>query len=376
MENPMSNFRKLAEMGQSIWCDYIRRDMIDSGELQGLIDEGVRGITSNPTIFQKAIGGSTAYDEAVAELVAGGTREPADIYEALAFEDIRRTADRFHPVYEQSARRDGFVSIEVEPALAHDTDRTVARARQIYRAINRPNLMIKVPATDAGLPAIQTLIGEGINVNVTLIFAVDVYQQVIDAFLQGAQAHLARGADPAGVASVASFFVSRVDTSVDAQLEPRIAAGGTPLQDLLGQAAVANAKVAYARYQECFDGPHFAELRRRGIRPQRPLWASTSTKNPAYRDTLYVDTLIGPDTVNTAPPQTLEAIRRMTDLRTTVTDDLAGARETLSRLEAEGIRMAEVTEQLRVAGVQAFADSFERLLEDIRAKAQSLTAKR
>ncbi|MBN1511041.1 MAG: transaldolase [Phycisphaerae bacterium] len=372
----MSNFRKLAGLGQAIWCDYIRRGMIDSGELQALIDEGVLGITSNPTIFQKAIGESTDYDEAVTNLVAGGTHDAPAIYEALAFEDIRRTADAFRPVYQRTQRRDGFVSIEVEPALAHDTDATVARARQIARAVDRPNVMVKVPATDAGLPAIETLIGDGINVNVTLIFSVDVYQQVIDAFLRGVRKHVERGGDPAGVASVASFFVSRIDTAVDALLEKRIADGKTHLRDLLGRAAVASAKVAYERYRQSFEAETFAELRERGIRPQRPLWASTSTKNPAYRQTIYVDTLIGPDTVNTAPPATLEAIRRMADVRATIREDLEGERQVLARLEADGIRMAEVTEQLRVAGVRAFAESFDRLLADIRGKAKTVAAGR
>ncbi len=372
----MSKFRKLAALWQAIWCDYIRRGMIDSGELKALIDEGVLGITSNPTIFQKAIGESTDYDEAIAGLVAGGTRDAQAIYEALAFEDIRRTADCFRPVYERTERRDGFVSIEVEPALAHDTDATVARARQIVRAIGRPNVMVKVPATDAGLPAIETLIGDGINVNVTLIFAVDVYQRVIDAFLRGAQRHLERGGDPAAVASVASFFVSRIDTAVDSLLEKRIADGRTHLRDLPGQAAVASAKIAYDRYRRTFQAGPFAELRERGIRPQRPLWASTSTKNRAYRETIYVDTLIGPDTVNTAPPVTLEAIRGMADVRVTITEDVDGARRVLSCLEAEGICMAEVTEQLRVAGVKAFAESFDRLLADIRAKTRTVAAGR
>ncbi len=370
----MSNFRKLADLGQAIWCDYIQRGMIDSGELQALIDEGVLGITSNPTIFQKAIGESADYDEAVASLVAGGTRDASAIYEALAFEDIRRTADCFRPLYDRTDRRDGFVSIEVEPALAHDTDATVARARRIVRTIDRPNVMVKVPATDAGLPAVETLIGDGINVNVTLIFSVDVYRQVIEAFLGGVRKHLERGGDAASVASVASFFVSRLDTAVDALLEKRIADGQTHLRDLLGQAAVANAKVAYDLYRQKFHAEAFAELRERGVHPQRPLWASTSTKNPAYRETIYVDTLIGPDTVNTAPPATLEAIRRMKEIRASVAEGVDGARRALARLEAEGIRMAEVTERLRVEGVRAFADSFDRLLADIRAKTETVGA--
>ncbi len=370
----MSNFRKLAALGQSVWCDYIRRDMIDLGTLQALIDEGVLGITSNPTIFQKAIGESSLYDEAIAGLVAGGTRDAQAVYEALAFEDIRRTADRFLPVYQRSQRRDGFVSIEVEPALADDTDATVARARQIVRAIDRPNVMVKVPGTDAGLPAIETLIGDGINVNVTLIFSVEVYQQVFEAFLRGARKHLDRGGDPGGAASVASFFVSRIDTAVDSLLEKQIANGKTHLRDLLGRTAVASAKMAYDRYRQCLQTDACKDLLRHGIHPQRPLWASTSTKNRAYRETIYVDTLIGPDTVNTAPPATLEAIRSMTDVRASILEDLDAARQMPARLEAEGICLAEVTDQLRAAGVQAFAESFERLLTDIRAKIRTAAA--
>jgi transaldolase len=363
-----NNFRKLAELGQSLWFDNIRRGLIVSGELQALIDEGVRGVTSNPTIFQKAIGQSDDYDDALRELVAAH-KGPTEIYEALVLDDIGRAADLFRPLYDHTEGRDGFVSIEVEPALAYDTEATITRARQLFRTLRRPNVMIKVPGTEAGLPAIRTLIGEGVNVNVTLIFSVDVYQQVIDAYLGGLLDYLNGGGDPARVASVASFFVSRVDTAVDKQLAARIDAGQTELESLLGQAAVANTKVAYAQYRESFSGDKFAALRARGGRTQRPLWASTSTKNPAYRDTLYVDTLIGPDTVNTAPPVTLEAIRKLESVEVTLERDLEGARATLARIEQAGIRMAEVTEELRTAGVKAFADSFDRLIADVERKA-------
>jgi transaldolase len=364
-----NNFRKLAELGQSPWYDNIRRGMIVSGELQALIDEGVRGVTSNPTIFQKAIGESGDYDDALRELVKAH-KGPTEIYEALVLDDIGRAADLFRPVYDRAEGRDGFVSIEVEPALAYDSEATVARARQLFQTLGRPNVMIKVPGTEAGLPAIRTLIGEGVNVNVTLIFSVDVYQQVIDAYLSGLRAFLDGGGDPARVASVASFFVSRVDTAVDKQLAARIDAGQTELKSLLGQAAVANTKIAYAKYRENFVGDKYAAFRTRGGRTQRPLWASTSTKNPAYRDTLYVDTLIGPDTVNTVPQATLEAIRKLEDLEPTLERDLDGARATLARIEQAGIRMAEVTEELRTAGVKAFAHSFDQLLADIRSKAE------
>ncbi len=365
-------FGRFAELGQAIWCDNIRRRMLVDGELQRLIDEGILGITSNPTIFQKAIGGNSDYDAAIEDLVAAGTTNAQAIYQALAFEDIQRTADLFRPVYDRTDRRDGLVSIEVEPALANDTAATVGRAREIHAAINRPNVMIKVPATEAGLPAIRSLIGEGINVNVTLIFSVDVYQRVIDAYREGLRAHLDAGGDPAGVASVASFFVSRVDTAVDKQLQARIDAGAAEARELLGTAAIANAKLAYAKYQENFGGPSFGALRARGGRVQRPLWASTSTKNPAYRDTLYVDTLIGPDTVNTVPPSTFDAMRRLDRLEATLGADLEGARVTLARIEAQGVSMAAVTEALRTAGVQAFADSFDLLLRDVAAKASGV----
>ncbi|UCG15652.1 MAG: transaldolase [Phycisphaerales bacterium] len=370
-----TNFRKLTELGQSIWCDNIRRGMIASGELQALIDEGVLGVTSNPTILQKAIGQSSDYDAVIRDLVTAGTRAASDIYESLAFDDIGQAADLFRPVYDGTERRDGFVSIEVEPALADDTEGTVARARQIFSTLGRPNVMIKVPATDAGLPAVARLIGEGINVNVTLIFSVDVYQHVIDAYITGLGAYLDGGGDPAGVASVASFFVSRVDTVVDQRLQERIAAGQTHLSALLGKAAVANAKVAYDKYMDQFHGPTFAALAKRGARVQRPLWASTSTKNPAYRDTIYVDTLIGPNTVNTAPPVTLDAIRRFDGFRVTLRDDVELARATLADIEQAGIPMAEVTEELRQAGVRAFADSFDRLLADIQAKGADLASR-
>jgi transaldolase len=364
-----NNFRRLAELGQSLWYDNIRRGMIVSGELQALIDEGVRGVTSNPTILQKAIGGSGDYEDALREL-ATAHKGPTEIYEALVLDDIGRAADLFRPVYDRTEGRDGFVSIEVEPALAYDTPATITRARQLFGALSRPNVMIKVPGTEAGLPAIRTLIGEGVNVNVTLIFSVDVYQQVIDAYLNGLQGYLDNGGDPARVASVASFFVSRVDTAVDKQLAARIHAGQTELKSLLGQAAVVNTRIAYAKYRENFLGDKFAALRARGGRTQRPLWASTSTKNPAYRDTLYVDTLIGPDTVNTAPQATLEAIRKLKSVEATLEQDLDGARATLARIEEAGIRMAEVTEELRTAGVKAFADSFDQLIADIQRKAE------
>ena len=358
---------KISELGQSIWYDNIRRGVIASGELQALIDDGITGVTSNPPIIKKAIADSDDYRVDLARLVE--RRSGAiEVYEALAFEDIRRACDLFRPVYERTDRRDGLVSIEVRPALADDTAGTVAEASRIFIAIDRPNVMIKIPATEAGIPAVQATLAEGINVNVTLIFSTEVYRSVIEAYLAGLEKYVSGGGDPAGVASVASFFVSRVDTLVDKVLEARIAAGRTELAALLGKAAVANSKLAYQVFQEAFAGERFAALRAAGGRVQRPLWASTSTKNPAYHDLLYVDTLIGPETVNTVPPVTLDAIRDHGRPVATLERDLAAAHDVLSRLQQAGIAMAEVTGQLKVQGVKAFADSFDQLINAIESK--------
>lgn len=367
-ENFMNpTLKQLSEQGQSIWYDNIRRGMLVSGEMQALIDDGVVGVTSNPSIFQKAIGQSSDYDDALRSLTERDLDTFA-IYDALTIEDIQMTADLFRPVYDRTNGADGFVSLEVNPKLAYDTDATIAEARRLFTAVDRPNVMIKIPGTDEGIPAIRAVIGGGINVNVTLIFAVSVYEKIMTAYMDGLEDLLAAGGDPAKVASVASFFVSRVDTAVDKQLDARIDAGDASLSDLRGQAAIANSKLAYARYQEVFAGSRFANLRAKGARVQRPLWASTSTKNPAYRDTLYVDTLIGPDTVNTVPPQTLDAIRRGITVAQTVTQDVDQARDLISRLESLGISMDQVTADLRTAGVKAFADAFDALLADLQKK--------
>jgi transaldolase/glucose-6-phosphate isomerase len=293
----------LADQGQAIWYDNVRRGMLASGEMQALIDDGVVGVTSNPSIFEKAIAHSDDYDGQIGELIAQG-KDTFEIYDALTLADIATTADLFRPVYDRTAGRDGYVSLEVNPKLAADTERTIAEARRLFAALDRPNVMIKIPGTPEGMPAIEQALSEGININVTLIFAVDAYREIMQAYLSGVGKFIAGGGDPRRVASVASFFVSRVDTAVDKQLSE---IGGP--DDLHGQAAVANSKLAYAAYREVFEGEAFAELKARGARVQRPLWASTSTKNPAYSPTLYVDTLIGPDTVNTVPPATLDAIR-------------------------------------------------------------------
>lgn len=360
---------ELTGLGQSIWIDYIRRGMIESGELAALRDRGVVGLTSNPTIFQKAIAESDDYISALADCVGrGGSAD--EIYETLVFEDIRGAAAIMEPVFRSTDGVDGYVCIEVNPSLAHDTAATVAEGKRIVEAIGRPNVMIKVPGTLEGLPAIEALLTDGINVNVTLIFSVDVYRQVMQAYLRGVKRFADAGHDPSRVASVASFFVSRIDGAVDKLLAGQIEAGRTDLSPLLGKAAIANTKLAYVAYQEVFerhDGP-FAELRARGARVQRPLWASTSTKNPHYRDTYYIDTLIGPRTVNTVPPATLDALCDHLEARTTVTRDVPEAERVIQQLARAGIDLASVTADLRDTGVKLFADSFDALMADIEAK--------
>jgi len=354
--------KKLADAGQSIWYDNIRRGMFASGEMQALIDDGVVGVTSNPTIFEKAIAHSGDYDDQIRDLIDAGRTTP-EIFDALALDDIAAAADLFRPVYDRTNGRDGYVSIEVNPHLAHDTAGTIAEARRLFAQLARPNIMIKIPGTPEGIPAIATAIAEGINVNVTLIFSVDAYRDIMQAYLDGLERLVARGGDAAKVASVASFFVSRVDTVVDGLLAKR-----PELHDLRGKAAIANSKRAYQEYLSVFLGDRFAKLKARGARVQRPLWASTSTKNPDYSPTIYVDTLIGPDTVNTVPPATLDAIRAGITVRATVTGDLPEAEKVLARLENAGISMQRVTEDLRSAGVKSFADSYDQLLASLESK--------
>lgn len=362
----MTALHDLYDLGQSIWYDNIRRKFIEDGTIQGLIDSGVVGVTSNPSIFEKAIAGSSDYDAALQALVNSGTRSVNDLYEALALEDIGNTADLFRPVYDQTNGLDGYVSIEVSPNLANDTEQTIAEARRLFRTLNRPNIMIKVPGTAAGIPAIQTLIGDGINVNVTLLFAVENYRDVAGAYMRGLEALAADGGDLSKVASVASFFVSRVDTAVDKALQAR---GNTDLQ---GKSAIANAKVSYALYHELYSSDRWQALAAQGARPQRLLWASTSTKNPAYPDTLYVDTLIGPDTVNTVPPETLDAYLDHGVVAAPLGTDLAGAQAQLAALADLGINLDAVTDQLQIDGVAAFAKSFESLMNTIADKYAAL----
>ena len=370
-----NSLQELQGLGQSVWFDNIRRGFINSGELQRLIDLGVSGLTSNPSIFEKAITGSADYDEALLGLALNGS-DAVEIFERLAMEDIQAAADLLRPIYERTAGGDGFASIEVSPHLANDTAGTVSEARRLHAELQRPNVMIKVPATPAGIPAIRALIGEGINVNVTLIFSLDAYAQVRDAYIGGLEDLAQAGGNPAGVASVASFFVSRVDGMIDGQLEGRIGEGASELEALMGKAAVANAKIAYRDFKQTFASDRFAALQSRGGRVQRPLWASTSTKNPEYSDVLYVDSLIGPDTVNTLPDVTLTAfLEHGNPVGDTIERDLDDAVRTIEALEDAGISMRGVTDALLADGVKAFADSFDALIANIEDKRARLIAR-
>lgn len=358
----MSKLEQLAALGQSLWLDFIRRSLFTTGELQTLVEDGLRGMTSNPTILEKAIVGTNDYDDALRFLAAGGRSLP-EIYEALVLDDIGCAADILRPVYKRTNGLDGYVSLEVNPHLAGDTQGTIAEARRLFAALGRPNVMIKVPATPQGLPAIEALIGEGINVNVTLIFALDRYRAVMDAYLAGLEKLAARGGDLSKVASVASFFVSRIDTAVDRALAT--VADGRYAASLQGKAAIASAKVAYALFRQVLTGERWQRLAAQGARVQRPLWASTSTKNPAYPDTLYVDNLIGPHTVNTVPPETLTAFRDHGMVALTLEQGLDEAEAHLAHLAGVGIDLPAITQKLLEDGVVAFARSFDSLLSSI-----------
>lgn len=356
-----------AECGQSPWLDNLKRDLLTSGELVRWRDSGVRGLTSNPTIFQKAIQGSTAYDAQFRELLAAG-RTVDECYWSLVLTDIVDALEVFSPLYVESAGGDGFVSVEVDPHLAADTDGTTTAARDLWSRVGRPNLMVKIPATRAGLPAIRSAIAAGINVNVTLIFGLERYRDVMEAYVSGLEDRLAAGGDVAGVASVASFFVSRVDSEIDARLE---SLGSPSALALRGRAAVAQARLAYDDFRRKFAGDRWNALAARGAAVQRPLWASTSTKNPSYPDTLYVDTLIGPDTVNTLPDQTLEAFDDHGTVARTVDAASAEAHATWSRLSGVGVDMGDVAAKLEAEGVASFQASFRELLAALRAKLES-----
>lgn len=367
----MSRINELETIGQSIWLDYIRRSFLESGELSRLIDEGLKGITSNPSIFEKAIAGSADYDEDMQQLIAENKSVEA-VYEALAIKDILLAAEQFRPVYDATDGRDGYVSLEVSPQLARETGKTVSEAKRLFAILNRPNIMIKVPATAEGIPAIRELISSGVNVNVTLIFDLDSYRAVVNAYLEGLEKLAGNGPSVEGglsidgIASVASFFVSRIDTAVDALLEK----GDN--RDLLGKIAIANARMAYREFQKSFSGTRWDALRAKGARVQRPLWASTGTKNPAYADTLYLDELIGPDTVNTVPPATLNNFLDHGTVWEKLTEGLEEAESHLRRLSEIGIDLGEITRKLQNDGVVAFARSFEALMAGIAEKKKRL----
>jgi transaldolase/glucose-6-phosphate isomerase len=362
----MNPLKALHDHGQSVWLDFIRRNLIKSGELGRLIDrDGVRGVTSNPSIFEKAIAGSGDYTESLAAAPREWTA--MQVYESLAIADIRDAAEVLRPVYEQSSGRDGYVSLEVSPYLADKTAETVNEARRLWRAVDRPNLMIKVPATAAGIPAIRTLISEGINVNVTLLFAQETYEAVAQAYIAGLAERARAGADVSKIASVASFFVSRIDTLVDGMIDKRIAsnpagADRAAIEGLRGKIAIANAKLAYQRYLRLYRSEHWQALAAKGAQTQRLLWASTSTKNPSYRDVMYVEELIGPETVNTIPPATMDAFREHGAPRETLTEGIDRAGEEMDALARAGISMKEVTDRLVQEGVKLFADAFDQLL--------------
>ena len=367
MSETLNSIQELGRLGQSVWYDNMYRSLITSGELERLVALGVTGLTSNPTIFQKAISSGSEYDDSLIKHASRGLN-PERLFEALATEDIRAAADILRPVYERSGGSDGFASLEVSPRLAHDTDGTVEAALRLFDTLGRPNVMIKVPATPEGIPAIRALISRGVNVNVTLIFSLEMYARVREAYVSGLEDLERAGGDLSAVSSVASFFVSRVDTAVDGQLE---GLGGT-LESLMGEAAVANAKIAYQDFKKTFSTDRFGVLAQKGARVQKPLWASTSTKNPLYSDVMYVETLIGADTVNTMPDTTLEAFLDHGRASDSIERDVEESRETIATLEENGISMDAVTTNLMHEGVKAFADSFDMLLDDIEAKRDSL----
>lgn len=362
--NPLKG---LLEFGQSPWMDYIRRDLLTSGELKKMIDsDGLRGMTSNPAIFEKSITGSTLYSDILNSPDAKSLNAKG-LFEKIAIRDVQDACDIFKPVYVASKTRDGYVSLEVSPFLANDTQGTLEEARRLWKAVNRPNLMVKVPATPEGIPAIRQLLEDGLNINITLLFAQSAYEKVAEAFLAALEARVAKGLDVSHIASVASFFVSRIDTLVDSKVDELLKSASGPAKTLLeslhGKIAIANAKLTYKKYQELFGGPRWLALAAKGAQTQRLLWASTSTKNPKYRDVVYVEELIGADTVDTIPPATFDAFRDHGKLRNSLTEDVASAAATMENLGKASISMKDVTDKLLVDGVKLFADAFKTLLD-------------
>jgi transaldolase / glucose-6-phosphate isomerase len=376
-ENPL---KALIRFGQSVWFDYIRRDLIATGQLARLIeDDGLRGMTSNPAIFEKAFSTSADYMQPLAELARRGNLDAKGIYENLAIRDIQDAAGALRGVYDKTKRRDGYVSLEVSPYLAHKTQETIDEARRLWKTVARDNVMIKVPGTPEGIPAIRKLIGEGININVTLLFAEKVYEEVAEAYIAGLEDLAGRGGDLSRIGSVASFFVSRIDALIDGKIaetlkNPPADADQVLLRSLQGKVAIANAKLTYQVYKKIFSGPRWQALAGRGAESQRVLWASTGTKNPAYSDVLYVEELIGPDTVNTVPPATFEAFRDHGKPRASLEENIDGAQRTMADLGRSGISMKAVTDQLTEDGVKLFADAFDKLLAAVEKQAKLATS--
>src|SRR5437764_1066184 len=375
MTNPL---RTLQEYGQSVWLDFLSRDLFRSGELKRLIaEDGLRGMTSNPSIFEKAIGHGEDYDAQIAELEAAGDLDPGALFERLAITDIQSAADALRPVYDQTQGRDGYVSIEGSPDLAMQTDATIDEARRLWREIGRANLMVKIPGTKPGLPAIRTMIAEGVNINITLLFSQKVYGEVAEAYISGLEEYVGKGGDPHKVASVASFFVSRIDTMVDEALDKKIAAAADSaekarLKGLQGKIAIANAKLAYQMYQRIFRDERWQRLAQQGAQTQRLLWASTGTKNKAYSDVLYVEELIGADTINTMPPATMDAFRDHGRLRQSIDEDISGAEAAMNALAKAGISIDEITARLIEDGVRLFAEAADQLYAAVQKKRRTV----
>jgi transaldolase len=378
MTNPLKELNKL---GQSVWYDNLNRELIDTGALQRLVDEdGVSGGTSNPSIFEKAISSGTAYDEQLRKLIDEG-RELPEIYDALTVKDVKLSAEAFWPIYERTQGADGFASLEVSPLIANDTQASIDDAHRLFTALDSPNAMIKIPGTPEGIPAIERCLADGLNINITLLFGVENYEQVAWAYVSALEKRWAAGQPIDRIGSVASFFVSRVDTMIDEKLHEKMKNTGSDderkkLSDLLGKAAVANAKIAYARYNEIFSSPRWLVLQDAGARAQRCLWASTSTKNPDYRDVMYVEPLIGPDTINTMPQSTLDAFRDHGVVAPTLEDGLDEAFATVKRLADAGIDLKAVTDELQVQGVKLFSESFAKANESIKQKRDALSSER
>ncbi len=372
----MNALKQLEQCRQSPWLDDLHRSLITSGELKGLIEkDGLKGLTSNPAIFEKAIGDTDDYKDVLKDMLSKGEADDMTVYETIAIADIRSAADLFRPVYDTAHRNDGFVSLEVSPYIANDTAKTIAEAKRLWKAVDRPNLMIKIPGTEAGTPAIRAVIAEGINVNVTLLFSVGAYEKVARAYIDGLLEFTRNGGDPSGVASVASFFLSRIDTAVDKKLDELKGADAGLVSRARGQIAIANAKMAYGKYKNIYAGQGWADLANRGANRQRLLWASTGTKTPALPDTYYVDNLIGVDTVNTMPPETMHAFRDHGHANAgAIEQDVAAAEASLTSLAKLGVSLDQVTSELVVDGVKKFSTAFDHLLQGVAKRRSELAA--